>query len=86
MQTVQSELVGLALFWGGMWCYFRAAWRLPTQTRSVLLALLGSYLACHLFNSFLLDSAEGHLFIILTAIVSGYSVSPPKEINNKKPS
>ncbi len=79
MQTVQSGIVGLALFLGWMWCFFRSAWRLPTHIRNVLVALLGGYLACHLFNSFLLDSSEGHLFIILTAIVASYSVSPPKE-------
>ncbi|WP_283161698.1 O-antigen ligase family protein [Yersinia intermedia] len=81
MQTVQSGLVGLALFLGWMWCYFRSAWRLSAQVRNVLIALLGAYLACHLFNSFLLDSSEGHLFIILTAIVASYSVLPPKEQN-----
>ncbi|MGE4799142.1 O-antigen ligase family protein [Yersinia hibernica] len=79
MQTVQSGVVGLALFLGWMWCYFRSAWRLPAQTRNVLVALLCAYLACHLFNSFLLDSSEGHLFIILTAIVASYSVLPIKE-------
>ncbi|CFR05334.1 O-antigen ligase family protein [Yersinia kristensenii] len=79
MQTVQSGIVGLALFLGWMWCYFRSAWRLPTHIRNVLVALLSAYLACHLFNSFLLDSSEGHLFIILTAIVASYSALPPKE-------
>ncbi|CNH94830.1 putative inner membrane protein [Yersinia frederiksenii] len=79
MQTVQSGIVGLALFLGWMWCFFRSAWRLPTHIRNVLIALLSGYLACHLFNSFLLDSSEGHLFIILTAIVASYSVLPPKE-------
>lgn len=79
MQTVQSGIVGLALFLGWMWCYFRSAWRLPTHIRNVLVALLCAYLACHLFNSFLLDSSEGHLFIILTAIVASYSALPPKE-------
>ncbi|ATM97989.1 O-antigen ligase family protein [Yersinia frederiksenii] len=77
MQTVQSGIVGLALFLGWMWCFFLSAWRLPTPIRNVLVALLGGYLACHLFNSFLLDSSEGHLFIILTAIVASYSVAPP---------
>lgn len=79
MQTVQSGIVGLALFLGWMWCYFRSAWRLPAHLRNVLISLLCAYLACHLFNSFLLDSSEGHLFIILTAIVASYSVLPPKE-------
>ncbi|CNE66253.1 putative inner membrane protein [Yersinia rohdei] len=79
MQTVQSGIVGLAIFLGWMWCFFRSAWRLPPYTRNVLVALLGGYLACHLFNSFLLDSSEGHLFIILTAIVASYSVFPAKE-------
>ncbi|MGK4443213.1 O-antigen ligase family protein [Yersinia enterocolitica] len=74
MQTVQLGVVGLALFLGWMWCYFRAAWRLPQETRSIFIALLASYLISHLFNSFLLDSSEGHLFVILTAILCSYSV------------
>lgn len=79
MQTVQSGIVGLALFLGWMWCYCRSALRLPAHLRNILVSLLCAYLACHLFNSFLLDSSEGHLFIILTAIVASYSVMPPKE-------
>lgn len=79
MQTVQSGIIGLALFFGWMWCYFRSALRLPAHLRNILVSLLCAYLACHLFNSFLLDSSEGHLFIILTAIVASYSVIPPKE-------
>ncbi|WP_392435495.1 outer core oligosaccharide ligase WaaL-os [Yersinia sp. HM-2024] len=79
MQTVQSGIVGLALFLGWMWCYCRSALRLPAHLRNILVSLLCAYLACHLFNSFLLDSSEGHLFIILTAIVASYSVMAPKE-------
>lgn len=83
MQTVQSGLIGLALFLGWMWCYFRSTWRLPGGGRNILIALLSSYLACHLFNSFLLDSSEGHLFIILTSIVASYSVLSPRQLAEK---
>ncbi|MGF6189725.1 O-antigen ligase family protein [Serratia sp. 2723] len=74
LETVQNGLLGLALFLGWMWCCFLAAWRQPTACRNLLVAVLGSYLACHLFNSFLLDSAEGHLFMVLAAVLAGYRV------------
>jgi O-antigen ligase len=75
LETVQNGLLGLALFLGWMWCCFLAAWRQPTACRNLLVAVLGSYLACHLFNSFLLDSAEGHLFMVLAAVLAGYRVA-----------
>ncbi|CAM3936010.1 O-antigen ligase family protein [Serratia silvae] len=75
LETVQNGLLGLALFLGWMWCCFRATWRQPTACRNLLVAVLGSYLACHLFNSFLLDSAEGHLFMVLAAVLAGYRVA-----------
>ncbi|MBP0995653.1 O-antigen ligase family protein [Serratia fonticola] len=75
LETVQNGLLGLALFLGWMWCCFQAAWRQPTACRNLLVAVLGSYLACHLFNSFLLDSAEGHLFMVLAAVLAGYRVA-----------
>jgi O-antigen ligase len=75
LETVQNGLLGLALFLGWMWCCLRAAWRQPTACRNLLVAILGSYLACHLFNSFLLDSAEGHLFMVLAAVLAGYRVA-----------
>ncbi|WP_373367568.1 O-antigen ligase family protein [Serratia fonticola] len=74
LETVQNGLLGLALFLGWMWCCFQAAWQQPTACRNLLVAVLGSYLACHLFNSFLLDSAEGHLFMVLAAVLAGYRV------------
>ncbi|WMT16687.1 O-antigen ligase family protein [Serratia fonticola] len=74
LETVQNGLLGLALFLGWMWCCFRAAWQQPTACRNLLVAVLGSYLACHLFNSFLLDSAEGHLFMVLAAVLAGSRV------------
>ena len=77
LETVQNGLLGLALFLGWMWCCFQAAWRQPAACRNLLVAVLGSYLACHLFNSFLLDSAEGHLFMVLAAVLAGYRVASP---------
>lgn len=67
MQTINGGLIGLALFfiWTG-YC-FRAANRLPFALRALSLGLLSSYMACHLFNSFLLDFAEGLFFIILVS-------------------
>lgn len=78
LETVQSGLLGLALFLGWMWCCLRAAWRQPPACRNLLVAVIGSYMACHLFNSFLLDSAEGHLFMVLAAVLAGYRVASPR--------
>ena len=75
LTTVQNGLLGLALFLGWMWCCFQTAWRQPVACRNLLVAVIGSYMACHLFNSFLLDSAEGHLFLVLAAVLAGYRVA-----------
>ncbi|TXE23761.1 O-antigen ligase family protein, partial [Serratia marcescens] len=74
LETVQSGLLGLAVFLTWMGFCYRAAWHLPVGRRNLVVAVLSSYMACHLFNSFLLDSAEGHLFIILVALLTGYTV------------
>lgn len=71
LEAVQSGFVGLALFLLWMLCCFRDACRQPVPVRNLLIAVLCSYLACHLFNSFLLDSAEGHLFVVIAAILAG---------------
>lgn len=75
LETVQSGLLGLALFLVWMLCCLRAAWGQPTACRNLLVAVIGSYMACHLFNSFLLDSAEGHLFMVLAALLAGYRIT-----------
>ncbi|VXC72735.1 O-antigen biosynthesis protein [Enterobacterales bacterium 8AC] len=75
LETVQIGLLGLGVFLGWMLCFLRAAWHQPVVCRNVLVALLCSYMACHLFNSFLLDSAEGHLFIVLVAILARLTVT-----------
>ncbi len=73
--AVQCGLAGLALFLAWMFCCYRIALRQPNAVRNLLIAVLSGYMACHLFNSFLLDSAEGHLFVIIAAILAGYSRS-----------
>lgn len=74
LETVQNGLLGLGVFLGWMLCCLRAAWRQPDACRNLLVAILGSYMACHLFNSFLLDSAEGHLFMLLAANLASLMV------------
>jgi len=70
LETVQSGLAGLALFLLWMLYCYREAWRQPVPVRNLMAAILSAYMACHLFNSFLLDSAEGHLFMVITAILA----------------
>ncbi|CNE74101.1 putative O-antigen biosynthesis protein [Yersinia nurmii] len=75
LETIQSGILGLVIFLAWIVCCFRAAWQQDPKLRNLLLALLCSYMACNFFNSFLLDYSEGHLFMILAAILAGYSVS-----------
>ncbi|HGM6861314.1 TPA: O-antigen ligase family protein [Serratia rubidaea] len=76
LETVQNGLLGLTLFLAWMWCCYRVAWRQPTARRNLLVAVLCSYMACHLFNSFLLDSSEGHLFVVIAAMLAGWALTP----------
>ncbi len=75
LETVQSGLLGLMVFLTWMWSCYHAAWRLPPARRNLFVAVLSSYMACHLFNSFLLDSSEGHLFVIIAALLAGLSLN-----------
>ncbi|KAB1579673.1 O-antigen ligase family protein [Serratia marcescens] len=78
LETVQSGLLGLMVFLTWMGGCYRAAWRLPPAHRNLFVAVLSSYMACHLFNSFLLDSSEGHLFVIIAALLAGLSLNVPQ--------
>lgn len=75
LQSVQSGLLGLAVFLLWMLYCLRIAWSQSAGRRNILVALIGSYMVCHLFNSFLLDSAEGHLFMIMAAILTSFTVN-----------
>lgn len=81
LQTVQTGLLGLMVFLTWMWGCFRASCQLPTHCRNLLVAVLGSYMACHLFNSFLLDSSEGHLFVIVAAWLASFAIGTPQVKN-----
>lgn len=74
IETIQSGLIGLMIFLGWVFCCYRAAWQLPREVKNICVSVLTSYMACNLFNSFLLDSAEGHLFMILAAMLCAYTV------------
>lgn len=75
LETMQSGLLGLMVFLTWMWSCYRAAWCLPSACRNLFVAVLSSYMACHVFNSFLLDSSEGHLFVIIAALLAGLSLN-----------
>jgi O-antigen ligase len=81
LQTVQTGLLGLMVFLTWMWGCYRAGWQLPTHCRTLFVAVLSSYMACHLFNSFLLDSSEGHLFVIIAALLAGFTIGTPQSEN-----
>ena len=79
LETVQTGLVGLALFLAWMLLCYRIALRQPIPIRNMAVTVLTVYMVCHLFNSFLLDSAEGHLFVIIAAILTGYALPQKKQ-------
>ncbi|CAI2428181.1 MULTISPECIES: O-antigen ligase family protein [Serratia] len=85
LETVQSGLLGLMVFLIWMWVCYRVAWRLPPACRNLFVAVLSSYMACHLFNSFLLDSSEGHLFVIIAALLAGLSLTTPPSLHADLP-
>ncbi|EMX8466141.1 O-antigen ligase family protein [Serratia marcescens] len=85
LETVQSGLLGLMVFLTWMWSCYRVAWRLPPARRNLFVAVLSSYMACHLFNSFLLDSSEGHLFVIIAALLAGLSLTTPPSLHADLP-
>ncbi|MDU4306823.1 MAG: O-antigen ligase family protein [Serratia marcescens] len=79
LETVQSGLLGLMVLLTWMWGCYRAAWRLTSACRNLFVAVLSSYMACHVFNSFLLDSSEGHLFVIIAALLAGLSLDAQQQ-------
>ncbi|CNB66033.1 putative O-antigen biosynthesis protein [Yersinia ruckeri] len=82
LETIQSGVVGLVIFLAWLVCCLRTAWLQEPKLRNLLLALLCSYMACNFFNSFLLDYSEGMLFVILAAVIAGYSISA-KPVSNQ---
>jgi len=79
IQTTQSGLVGLVIFLSWILYLFYAIWQQSTIIRNLLVALFSTYVISNFFNSFILDFSEGHLFIILTAILTSYNW-PAQEI------
>ena len=84
LETIQSGIVGLIIFLAWIVCCYRVIWQQTPVLRNVLLAVLTSYMACNFFNSFLLDSSEGHLFMIFVAILAGYSVTETQHVSDKQ--
>lgn len=80
MITVQTGLVGLSFFLAWMFFCYRSAWQLPSARRNLLIAWLSSYAACNFFNSFLLDFAEGHVFIIFVAVLATLSIRSSRKL------
>ncbi|CNH83347.1 O-antigen ligase family protein [Yersinia mollaretii] len=84
IETIHSGVIGLLIFLAWIVCCYRVIWQQTPLLRNVLLAVLTSYMACNFFNSFLLDSSEGHLFMIFVAILAGYSVAGSQPVSDKR--
>lgn len=84
IETIHSGVIGLLIFLAWIVCCYRAIWQQTPLLRNVLLAVMTSYMACNFFNSFLLDSSEGHLFMIFVAILAGYSVAGSQSVSDKR--
>ncbi|CNI52149.1 O-antigen ligase family protein [Yersinia mollaretii] len=84
IETIHSGVIGLLIFLAWIVCCYRVIWQQTPLLCNVLLAVLTSYMACNFFNSFLLDSSEGHLFMIFVAILAGYSVAGSQPVSDKR--
>lgn len=84
IETIHSGVIGLLIFLAWIVCCYRVIWQQTPLLRNVLLAVLTSYMACNFFNSFLLDSSEGHLFMIFVAILAGYSIAGSQPVSDKR--
>jgi len=70
LTTAELGIVGLALLLFFFYCHARASSRLPdSEDRLLARGLLGLMLIGCLFNSFLLDHAEGVFFLWLTGLL-----------------
>lgn len=74
LQGVQSGVIGMGLLLAIFIFAYREAWALSGTRRYILTAFVLIYATSCLFNSFLMDSAEGILFIaLLSTIISQYT-------------
>lgn len=69
LQMVQGGVIGLIFLLGWLLNFYCKIRYMPESYQKTITAFLSCYLVGNVFNSFLLDSSEGHFFIVLTAIV-----------------
>jgi O-antigen ligase len=70
MQTLQSGVIGLAVFLFWIFFMYRAALRLPGIEKPFFVAIITTYVAGCIFNSFVLDAYEGQLFMLFVAYLA----------------
>lgn len=69
MQGLQVGLLGIALYIALLFVGWRTAMNLSNPWKTVLSGIFIAYAVCSIFNSLLLDFAEGNTLIILLAVV-----------------
>lgn len=74
IQTLQSGIIGLAIFLLWLFFMYRAAFMLPGTDKYFFIAILTVYMAGCVFNSFILDAYEGQLFMIFIAYLAAETV------------
>ncbi len=74
MQTVQSGLIGLMLFLAWVGVMYRASFQFTGDEKALFISLITAYMAGNLFNSFILDHAEGFGFMMLAATLATHQL------------
>lgn len=74
IETLQIGLLGLVIFLSWLFFCFKSTKYQTGLYRFVFISILTSYSVCNLFNSFILDSSEGHFFVILIAMLAAGEV------------
>lgn len=70
IQTLQSGIIGLAIFLLWIFFMYRAAYLLPGVEKTFLIAVISVYVAGCLFNSFIVDSYEGQAWMVLVGYLA----------------
>lgn len=83
-QMVNTGLVGLMVFLIWSYMIYKAAFSLANPARNFMIAVVSTYMVGHLFNSFILDSIEGQMLIIIVAYLLATTITGKNETGKKR--
>lgn len=82
-QMVNTGLVGLMIFLIWTFMIYKAAFSLANPARNFMIAVVSIYMVGHLFNSFILDSIEGQMFMVIVAYLLATTITAKNEPGKK---